>query len=646
MVALLELTHVSRSFPAGEGTVEVLKDINLQIQSGEMVAIVGTSGSGKSTLMNLLGCLDQPSCGTYRVTGKDTATMLPDELAQLRRSYFGFIFQRYHLLGSLSALENAATPAIYAGMSKQQRQARATELLTRLGLGQHIHHKPGQMSGGQQQRVSIARALMNGGDVILADEPTGALDSKSGQEVMAILQELNDQGHTVIIVTHDMNVAHHAKRIIELKDGRVIADTVQEASSTSFRDTSPKQKQRNRPIDRLNEAFNMAVRAILSHKLRSFLTMLGIVIGIASVVSVVALGNGAQQKILKDINALGTNTIDIYPGERGGRRTEAIRTLTLDDANLLAKQNFVSGMTPSVYRSGVLRFANQEFNSSIMGVGEQYFQVRGINIDLGHSFNVQAVEHSLAEVVIDANTRRTLLKSLADNQIIGQVIIINNMPARIVGVAEEKDATFGGSGDLRIWLPYTTVMYRLLNQTYISTITLGLKDGVSASAAESIIEKILIQRHGSKDFSILSSDTIRKTVEDATGTLTLLVSMIAVIALVVGGIGVMNIMLVSVTERTQEIGVRMAIGARRSDILQQFLIEAVLICMIGGLLGVFLVWVLSILFNHFVPAMPLVLSLFSIVGAFVCASMIGVGFGYLPARNAAKLNPVVALSRD
>lgn len=645
MVALLELNNVYRSFPAGDGTVDVLKNINLQIQAGEMVAIVGTSGSGKSTLMNLLGCLDKPTRGQYQVAGQDTALMNADALAQLRRNHFGFIFQRYHLLGDLNAVENASTPAIYAGMQKSQRHTRATELLTRLGLGKHIHHKPGQMSGGQQQRVSIARALMNGGDVILADEPTGALDSQSGQEVMAILQELNHQGHTVILVTHDMNVARNAKRIIELKDGQIIADTIQ-AASTPNRDTPSKKEAQNRPIDRLQEAFNMAIRAIWSHKLRSFLTMLGIVIGIASVVSVVALGNGAQQKILKDINALGTNTIDIYPGERGGRRADAIRTLTLDDADLLAKQNFVSGMTPSVYRSATLRFGNQEFSSSIVGVGEQYFQVRGIDIADGRAFDQQAVNRALAEVVIDANTRRNLLKNLSDNQIIGQIIIINNMPARVVGVAKEQDAAFGGTGDLRIWLPYTTVMYRLLNQSYISTITLGLKDGISASVAESIIEKILIQRHGSKDFSILSSDTIRKTVEETTGTLTLLVSMIAVIALVVGGIGVMNIMLVSVTERTQEIGVRMAIGARQSDILQQFLIEAVLICLIGGVIGVGLVWILSIIFNHFVPTMPLVLSMVSIVSAFVCASAIGVIFGYLPARNAAKLDPVVALSRD
>ena len=673
--ALLEVRNLYREFPSGDDVVTVLNNINLQIAAGEMVAIIGQSGSGKSTLMNILGCLDRPTRGSYLVNGQETGAMEPDELARLRREYFGFIFQRYHLLGDLDAMGNVEVPTIYAGYPSEQRRARSAALLERLGLGERKHHRPNQLSGGQQQRVSIARALVNGGEVILADEPTGALDSQSGQEVMRILRELHAEGHTVIIVTHDAQVAANANRIIEIRDGSIIDDRRTDRqsaennennnsnnndSSATPTEQSARQLQHDassntparsagRPLfgffDRFKEAALMATRAMLAHRTRTFLTMLGIIIGIASVVSVVALGEGSRQKILEDISSMGTNTIDIFPGKGwGDRRASSIRTLTAADAEVLAQQPYVDSVTPRVSTAVTVRLGNNSVSAQVQGVGEQYFQVKGISMDLGKQFDRQAVNEYAQEAVIDPNTRKTLFGE--NTNPIGQVIMLGNVPVRIIGVSKAQSSAFGNDENLNIWVPYTTVLSRMLGQTHVRNITVRVSDSVSSQAAEQGITKILTQRHGTQDFYISNSDTIRQTIESTTRTMTLLVSMIAVISLIVGGIGVMNIMLVSVTERTQEIGVRMAVGARQSDIMQQFLIEAVMVCLLGGLLGVGLALAIGALFDHFVKDFSMAFSVTSIIAAFTCSTLIGMIFGFLPAKNAAKLDPVVALSRE
>lgn len=359
----------------------------LTIERGDFVAIIGQSGSGKSTLMNILGCLDTPSSGSYTVYGREAASLGPDGLAALRSEKFGFVFQRYNLLGSLDATENVALPAVYAGMGQTERLERARELLERLGLGERLTNRPGELSGGQQQRVSIARALMNGGDIILADEPTGALDSKSGEQVMAILMELHQAGHTIILVTHDRHIADYASRVIEIRDGEIIADTRRAPEPEDVEHSAPAFARRNRLLfmrDQLLEALRMSVQAIFAHKLRSLLTMLGIIIGIASVVTVVALGRGSQEKILADISAMGTNTIDIMPGSGfGDRRAGRVRTLTVDDSNALAQQSYIASSTPRSSSSGDLTRRNISVTAQMNGVGVQYFDVKGLSIAQG-----------------------------------------------------------------------------------------------------------------------------------------------------------------------------------------------------------------------------------------------------------------------
>ncbi|GGJ78360.1 MacB family efflux pump subunit [Pseudomonas matsuisoli] len=646
---LLELRDLRREFAAGDETIAVLEDVNLSIQQGEMVAIIGASGSGKSTLMNILGCLDRPTAGTYRIAGRETAHLTPDELAQLRREYFGFIFQRYHLLADLDATGNVEVPAVYASVDSAARRERSTTLLQRLGLGERLTHKPSQLSGGQQQRVSIARALMNGGQVILADEPTGALDSHSGEEMLKLLRELHDAGHTVVIVTHDMKVAETADRIIEISDGQIIADRrlvpgeLTPKSPESQR--TPKEHKGWRvAVGHFNEALRMALLAMKAHKLRTFLTMLGIIIGIASVVSVVALGQGSQQQVLQNISSIGTNTIDIFPGTGfGDRRSGRIQTLVPADAEALAGQSFVDSVTPSVSSSGTLLYRDQALTASISGVGDQFFRAKGYTFAQGRAFDEKDVKQLAQNVVIDQNTYQKLFPG---QNALGKVIILNNVPCRIVGVLDTIQSNFGASDSLRVYLPYTSVMKRVLGQSYLESITVRVDDSVSSDAAEQGIIRLLTRRHGKQDFFVMNTDTIRQTIEKTSQTMALLISTIALISLVVGGIGVMNIMLVSVTERTREIGVRMAVGARQHDILRQFLIEAVLVCLIGGALGVLSALTFGAVFSRLTSDFPLLFSGSSIVAAFLCSTLIGLVFGYLPARNAARLDPVDALARD
>lgn len=645
-MSLLEIKAINRWFGTGENRVQVLKDINLSIEKGDFVAIIGQSGSGKSTLMNIIGCLDVPSSGSYKIDGVETAAMTADEQAALRRRSFGFIFQRYNLLGTLTARENVALPAVYAGMEYDERMKRADELLAQLGLAGKEENRPSELSGGQQQRVSIARALMNGGEIILADEPTGALDTGSGKNVMEILHKLHDAGHTIVMVTHDPTIAANANRVIEISDGRIIAD---HSKNTDIPPSNIESIEEHNSWhfyrDQFFESFLMSIQAIMAHKMRSFLTMLGIIIGIASVVSVVALGRGSQEKILENINAMGTNTVSVYPGYGyGDRRSSRIKTLTVGDAEVLKQQDYVDSVTPGVNASGTLTYDNQSLSAQLYGVGDQYFDVRGIKLAFGRLFNEDDVTQNSQVVVIDDNTKNKLFADGTNP--LGKVILFNKRPLRIIGVTEPNNNGFSDSDSLQLFTPYTTLMNRISGSKYITSVTVKVKDNVNSQTAEKGIIELLKVRHGTEDFFTRNSDTIKQTIESTTGTMTLLISSIALISLVVGGIGVMNIMLVSVTERVKEIGIRMAIGARQHNILEQFLIEAVLICLIGGLVGVLFSFAISMLFNLLATDFAMSFSTISIVMAVLCSSVIGVLFGFMPAKRASQLNPIDALSRD
>lgn len=642
---MIELKNITKSFKIGDNDTQVLHGINLSIKKGEFIAIIGQSGSGKSTLMNILGCLDSPSSGEYLLDSLDISRLGSDELAKLRREKFGFIFQRYNLMATMNALANVALPSIYAGVSKHDREDRAIEILSTLGLGDKIHSYPNKLSGGQQQRVSIARALINGGEIILADEPTGALDSKSGEIVMQILKDLHKQGHTIIIVTHDPNIAAHANRVIEIKDGNILSDTIK--NDEIYQKTSKKLSQKSKFTyykDQFIENFNMSVLAILAHKLRSILTMLGIIIGITAVISVVALGQGSQEQILAGIRKIGTNTIDIFPGKGfGDMRANQVKSLSISDAKMLEQQSFLDSVTPNTSTTGTLTYQNISVSATLRGGGVNTLAVNGMKIEAGRMFNEDELDESANVVVIDQNTKISVFKGINP---IGEILLFNKKPFVIIGVIAHSDNAFGDNSVLRIYTPYSTAINKVSGDKNINSITVKVSDEINAQVAEKSLTELLSAKHGKKDFFTRNSDSIKKTVEETISTMRLLISSIAVISLIVGGIGVMNIMLVSVTERTKEIGIKMAIGARASNILQQFLIEAVLLCLIGGLAGIGLSFVVGYVFNNFIDGFRMIFSNTSIFVAITTSMLIGIVFGYIPARNASKLNPIEALSRE
>jgi macrolide transport system ATP-binding/permease protein len=648
---LIELAAVARRFRSGERGVTVLRDITLSIYAGEIVAIMGPSGSGKSTLMNILGCLDQPSSGSYRIAGRETRMFSHGELAALRRDHFGFVFQRYRLLPSLSALDNVELPAVYRGVPRSERHSRALELLTRLGLPDRARHFPDQLSGGQQQRVGIARALMNGGDVILADEPTGALDSESGDALLRILLELNERGHTIILVTHDERVAAWAQRVVHIHDGQIVAD------KTAPRLNPGAQAQPFFPSGHGHAAFprgaaatfassvGVAWNTLLSHKLRTSLTMLGVVVGITSVASLMAIGEGVRRDILKQVGNMGTHTIDIYPGKDwGDTETSAIETLVPADLNALRKRPYVDSTTPLISRTGLLRTREGNASALINGIGEDYFRVHGYAFRKGRSFSPDMIERQAQVVVIDPNTERKLFGSLAAP--LGKVLLIDDLPCRVVGVTAPNDSAAASNGELRVWVPYTTATVRLFGKPYFDDITVRVKDGQPSQAAEAGIVKLLEQRHGKKDFFTSNVDSILKAVEKANRSLTLLLLLIGAVSLAVGGIGLMNVMLVAVTERTREIGIRMAVGARQADIMWQFLAEAVIICLPAGVMGIVISFVIKIVLTMLESPWQMIFSPTTIASAFLGSMLVGVVFGLLPAVRAARLDPVAALARE
>jgi len=663
---LIELKNVARHYQLGEIDVPALDGVSLAIEAGEFVAIMGQSGSGKSTLMNVLGCLDNPTSGRFLIGGTDAGTLGPDELAALRRERFGFIFQRYHLLPHLDARANAALPAVYAGVGVGARGERASALLQRLGLGERLHHRPNELSGGQQQRVSIARALMNGGQIILADEPTGALDSASGAEMLRLLKELNERGHTIILVTHDAAVAAHARRVIELKDGKVVADNGTPAGHvppTELPSDAPPVKQSAWPARWLvqwREAVATALLALRSNRLRTALSMLGISIGIASVVSIVALTTAARDSIESNVASMMSGRIPVWAGNPSlppGVQAKPFRPNEIDSLRAL---DGVRGIT--LNRQMQLTAHHRSRDATVQAVAADANTLKGRKLKLvqGRYFGAMDFDAHSQVLVLDEKARDALFKK--GQSPIGQVVLLQlgggppvgqwvpptaALPFTVIGVAAADGGAISFSGgQSQLYLPNTTFGRKLESRAEVWSFDVQLDTSVPPQQVREHVTHRLKALHGREDFSSFNADEEFRKFQQITSAMAAVFAGVGAISLLVGGVGVMNIMLVSVSERTREIGIRMAVGARQGDVRLQFLIEAVVLCCLGGLVGVALSWLAAQGLNAVQKEVVVVVSWAALGVAFGVSSLVGLVFGTLPARRAAALSPVDALARE
>ena len=686
---IIRLDHVSRTYHVGDVDVHALRDVSLTIEAGEFVAIMGASGSGKSTLMNVIGCLDRPSGGHYFFEGLDVAALSEPERARLRSERLGFVFQSFNLLARTSALENVALPLFYAASgpaSAGSRMVRARAALSLLGLGERERNTPGQLSGGQQQRVAIARALINEPGLLLADEPTGNLDTKTSHEIMATLTTLNrKQGVTVIVVTHEADIAAYADRVLTMRDGEIVAD-VRKPREAEPRAAAAMAPARTAASQRQGAALAFArmiiaasVQAIRRNMMRSALTTLGVFIGVAALIAMVAVGQGANDAVRKQIESLGTNLVVVLPGARtaGGMRGGfgSASTLTTTDAQAIRRE--ASAATEVGYlirQSGQIQYGNQNWATSIQGVSPNYPPMTNWRIGEGREIADEDEDAAALVVVIGATVAKQLFGESVSP--VGALIQVKSTPMRVIGVLASKGQTpFGQDQDDLVMIPFTTAERKVLGVAaptqaqaqlnwiypappnpygltphlagYVNQIFVQAGSAEDVQAAIGQVTGILKIRHRIKpgaddDFSVRNLSQIAETAESSSRIMALLLAAVASISLVVGGIGIMNILLVSVTERTREIGLRMAIGARRLHVLLQFLAEAVLLSVTGGIAGI----VMGIGFSLAIQAISgwsAPISLTAVAGGFVFSAAVGIFFGYYPARKAARLDPIEAL---
>ena len=654
MKSMLELVDVHRTYLIGESTVYALRGVSLTIEQGEFVAIMGASGSGKSSLLQILGLLDNPDKGEYRIFGNNVNTMSEDEQAGVRNNVAGFVFQQFHLLKRMDIVDNVRLPYIYSGIKGSFRQE-AIERLKMVGLEQRIDHTPNQLSGGEQQRVAIARALVRDPLIIFADEPTGNLDTKNSGEIMKILQGLHAEGKTIIMVTHETDIAAYARRVITMRDGVIITDERKpgmEASIAAVAESGfdihgagkGSLWQDGRFIGFIAQAF----QAILANKMRSFLSVLGILVGVASVIAMMALGEGAKASMQEQLKSMGSNMLSIRAGSakiRGAAQgAGAVARFTFPDVEEIASlHTLVKNASGVVNGAGRIVFGNKNWSTNLTGVGYDYGTMRAALPTVGRWFTREEIQTREKVAIIGV----TVVKELfGTTNPLGKTVKINRINFTVIGIAPAKGFSGPQDQDDVVFIPVTTAMYRVLGKTYLSGIFVEVTQPTLIERATNAISELIRKRHRLKadddSFNIRDMTEVQQMLSSTTQTMSLLLGSIAAISLVVGGIGIMNIMLVSVTERTREIGLRKAIGARKNDIMLQFLVESVGMTVSGGFIGIVLGIGISLILSYF-AGWSVITSPISVVLATAFSALTGIFFGLWPARKAAALKPVEAL---
>ncbi len=654
MIHMLELVNVHRTYQIGDSTVHALRGVSVTIEQGEFVAVMGASGSGKSSLLQILGLLDNPDNGEFLIFGNNVNTLSEDEKAGVRNNVAGFVFQQFHLLKRMDIVDNVRLPYIYSGIKGDFRQE-AIKRLRMVGLDNRIDHTPNQLSGGEQQRVAIARALVRDPLIIFADEPTGNLDTKNSAEIMKILQGLNAEGKTIIMVTHEKEIAAYAKRIITMRDGIIVSDECKPgmepiaavSGDTAF-DIRAAEKgslwQDGRFVGFIAQAF----QAILANKMRSFLSVLGILVGVASVIAMMALGDGAKEAMQEQLKSMGSNMLSIRAGSakiRGAAQgAGAVARFTFLDVDAIASlHTLVKNASGVVNGNGMIVFGNKNWTTGLNGVGYDYGTMRAAIPSIGRWFTPEEIQTREKVAIIGVTVVKQLFEN---NNPLGKTVKINRINFTVIGIAPAKGFSGPQDQDDVVFIPVTTAMYRVLGKTYLSGIFVEVTQPTLIERATNAISELIRKRHRLKadddSFNIRDMTEVQQMLSSTTQTMSLLLGSIAAISLVVGGIGIMNIMLVSVTERTREIGLRKAIGARKNDIMLQFLVESVGMTVSGGFIGIILGIGVSLVLSFF-AGWAVKTSLISVVLATAFSALTGIFFGLWPARKAADLKPVEAL---